>query len=318
LIDDDGSAYLYFGGGIPGKEYAHPRTARAVKLGADMVSVVGDPVTIDAPYLFEDSGIHKIGSAYYYSYCTNWQVPPEATSQYGFSSGQIAYMTSDNPLGPFTYRGMFLKNPGATFGDWGNNHHCVFSFRDEWFVAYHARLLESRMGILKGYRSVNVDRLSVGADGALLPVTPTRAGISQLAAIDAYSRVNATTASAQAGVDVVGSNPKSRYFGSGAMSVAGMSGGSWVFVEGVDFGETGPASFVANLRRVSGAPGSILVRLDGEGGDLLATVDSLSVADDDGYHEVVAKVTKKITGKHDVFFEFTGGGFEWDSWAFNR
>ena len=32
LIDDDGSAYLYFGGGIPGEQYAHPKTARVVKL----------------------------------------------------------------------------------------------------------------------------------------------------------------------------------------------------------------------------------------------------------------------------------------------
>jgi arabinoxylan arabinofuranohydrolase len=71
LVDDDGKAYLYFGGGVPEGNEAMPNTARAVELGADMISIVGIPVTIEAPYLFEDSGINKIGDTYYYSYCSN-------------------------------------------------------------------------------------------------------------------------------------------------------------------------------------------------------------------------------------------------------
>lgn len=43
LVDDDGEAYIYFGGGVPtGGEANHPNTARMAKLGDDMVSLADD------------------------------------------------------------------------------------------------------------------------------------------------------------------------------------------------------------------------------------------------------------------------------------
>lgn len=77
LVDDDGTGYLYFGGigntaDKPDDFIKNPKCGRVVKLADDMISLDGDPVTIDAPYMFEDSGINKIGDKYYYSYCTNW------------------------------------------------------------------------------------------------------------------------------------------------------------------------------------------------------------------------------------------------------
>ena len=56
LIDDDGSAYLYFGGGIPGEQYAHPKTARVVKLKDNMIILDGTRVTIVGPFFVVDSG----------------------------------------------------------------------------------------------------------------------------------------------------------------------------------------------------------------------------------------------------------------------
>ena len=70
-----------------------------------MISLAGDPVAMEIPYLFEDSGINKVGDTYIYSYCTNWNVSTEATQKYGFTNANIAYMTADHPLGPFTYQG---------------------------------------------------------------------------------------------------------------------------------------------------------------------------------------------------------------------
>lgn len=52
LVDDDGRAYLYFGGGVPEGKAAAPGTARVVELGEDMISLKGDPKPIDVPYLF--------------------------------------------------------------------------------------------------------------------------------------------------------------------------------------------------------------------------------------------------------------------------
>ena len=63
LMDDDGSAYIYVGGGVPSIEKAaNPGTARVAKLGDDMISLACDPQPIEnVPFLFEDSGINKMG-----------------------------------------------------------------------------------------------------------------------------------------------------------------------------------------------------------------------------------------------------------------
>lgn len=96
LVDDDGTGYLYFGGGVPDGKTENPGTARVVKLGNDMISLAGDPQTIDVPYLFEDFRINKIGNKYYYTYCSNWNT---TGNSYGMSSGAIQYMISDSPYG---------------------------------------------------------------------------------------------------------------------------------------------------------------------------------------------------------------------------
>lgn len=64
MVDDDGTGYLAFGGGIPEGRQEAPGTARIVKLGEDMISLAEDPVRLDVPWLFEDSGINKINGKY--------------------------------------------------------------------------------------------------------------------------------------------------------------------------------------------------------------------------------------------------------------
>ena len=41
-----------------------------------MFSLAGNAVNFNAPWVFEDSGINKIGNIYFYSYCTNWSSGP--------------------------------------------------------------------------------------------------------------------------------------------------------------------------------------------------------------------------------------------------
>ena len=85
LVDGE-EAYLYFGGGVPSPEQAaNPGTARVAKLGKDMISLDGEPKTIEnVSYLFEDSGINKINGKYIYSYCSNFSVPWEKKEELGF------------------------------------------------------------------------------------------------------------------------------------------------------------------------------------------------------------------------------------------
>lgn len=172
LVDDDGQGYLYFGGIGDAPDRDHPNCARVVKLGEDMISLAGDPVVIDAPAMFEDSGINKINNKYYYSYCTNFdgkENRPE-TSQLGIAS--IAYMVSDHPMGPWSEPKIVLLNPTQYFSDlpdneFNNNHHCMLCREDGIYMFYHSQKSAVEAGVAVGYRNSGVDLVKVDADGNL-------------------------------------------------------------------------------------------------------------------------------------------------------
>lgn len=161
-------AYLYFGGGVPSPEQAaNPGTARVAKLGKDMISLDGEPKTIEnVSYLFEDSGINKINGKYIYSYCSNFSVPWEKKEELGFECGEIVTMEADEPMGPFK-QGKGFEKSGSIFGVGGNIIIDMFEFHKQWYMAYHSRILEREMGVLKGYRSTNIDRVTISRTGRL-------------------------------------------------------------------------------------------------------------------------------------------------------
>ena len=223
FVDEDGTAYLYFGGGVPEGMDANPGTARVVQLGADMISIVGEPQVIDAPYLFEDSGMNRIGDTYYYTYCSNWNTNG---NPYDLESGAIQYMVSDSPMGPFTYGGQLFANQGQFFGLYGNNHHSIVAFRGVYYLLYHNRPVEKAMGITGNYRSPQLDVLPVNEDGSLGPVKGTMAGVSQLQAMNPYEPVSARTMYRQGGVEVTGYTDEARLQA---------TTGDWLQVKGVDF-----------------------------------------------------------------------------------
>lgn len=222
LVDDDGTGYLYFGGGVPDGKTENPGTARVVKLGNDMISLAGDPQVIDVPYLFEDSGINKIGNKYYYTYCSNWNT---SGNSYGMSSGAIQYLISDSPMGPFTYGGELFKNQGSFFGLYGNNHHSIVEHNGKLYLFYHARAVEAEMGITGNYRSPQVNEITMNGI-SFNSVIGSMKGISQLKALNPYEKIQAETISKQAGINVSGT---------GDTIVSNIQSGDWLCVYGADF-----------------------------------------------------------------------------------
>ena len=205
LVDDDGKAYLYIGGGIPGgnnptqEHYANPGTARVIQLGDDMISTVGSAVTIDAPYMFESSGIHKYNGTYYYSYCTNFGPRPAGSG--APPAGEIGYMISGSPMGPFKYVDNILKNPHHYFGVGGNNHHAIFEFEGEWYIIYHAQTVSKALhGEGYGYRSPHLNKVEYYDNDLIKPVQADRYGVSQVKPLDPYQRVEAETIAWQKGI----------------------------------------------------------------------------------------------------------------------
>ena len=313
LMDDDGNAYLYVGGGVPSPEKAsNPGTARVVKLGEDMISLDGDPLPIEnVAYLFEDSGINKIGDKYYYSYCSNFSMTPEAEKKRGFEQGEIITLVSDSPMGPFEHFSPVLKNPEVFFGLGGNNHHCMFEFKDQWYITYHSRILEKEKGYLGGYRSTNIDVLEI-KDNAPAVSKGTKTGVKQVSYLNPYDEVSAVTMSNSSGIDTVQYGEEAIKCGSGDMVVTGISDGSWISVTGADFGNSDP--FEISLKYKSRGTGAVRVSLDLPEGDVLAYIPIEDT--DNEIEDTFVALEERPGGVHDIFFTFVGKDYDLISWRF--
>ena len=71
LVDDDGKAYLYFGGGVPEGREEMPNTGRVVELGEDMISLAGTPIVVEA-LIFEVAYVHRMDGTCHYLLGSNW------------------------------------------------------------------------------------------------------------------------------------------------------------------------------------------------------------------------------------------------------
>lgn len=321
LVDDDGTGYLYVGGGVPQDNPSHPGTGRCVRLTDDMIHLDCDPVVMDTPYLFEDSGIHKFNNKYYYSYCTNFNVDAAGTEEYGFQSGEIAVMVSDNPLGPFVYQERVLKNPGSAFGLGGNNHHCIFSFNGQWYITYHARTLEKAKQSEKGYRSTHVNAFTPSEDGIIGTIKMDLAGVEQLKHVDAYSENSAVCGSILAGVKAIGRDEVSSVYKCGKMVLSDIDSGDYLLVRGVDFGETAPKKLVLELQKTGELSDNCAFKLaigkPFKEGQMYGDI-SAALKDADAFTFITAEFEcdASLTGVNDIYLVFHGSGFEVKSWKF--
>lgn len=256
MVDDDGNAYLYFGGGIDGLSAADPGSARCVQLGSNMISIVGEPKQIRPPYLFEDSGINKVGGKYIYSYCANFSAGGTTSTNPG--SGNIGYMISDNPLGPFKYVGKCFDNPGQGWGGGGgNNHHAILEFKGKYYILYHTRTLKSAMRkenpvILDGMElrstcisEINVDTVNHKIANLSVSSMDIRdASVKQLKNFNPYQTVPGATMAWERGIETTYRERLGKY----AYATAEAKKGSWMCISNVEFGQDGPIAFTAKVK----------------------------------------------------------------------
>jgi len=154
--DDDGQAYLYFGG------WRHAVVAR---LNEDMVSLDGDFLEITPENYVEGPFMLKRKGVYYFM----WSEGGWTDSSYA-----VAYAKGTSPLGPFTRVGRVLENDPAV--GLGAGHHSALCLpgTDEWYIAYHRRPLEETDG---NHRVVCLDRMYFDGAGDILPVVLTHEGV---------------------------------------------------------------------------------------------------------------------------------------------
>ena len=312
LVDDDGSAYIYFGGGVPDGQQNNPKTARVAKLGEDMISIDGEAKEIDAPCMFEDSGIFKYGDKYYYSYCSNF-ISPHKDKKDGYPGyGTICYMVSDNPMGPFKYAGEVFENPQKWFGVGGNNHHATFVYEGKSYFIYHAQTLskaqEEAQGLApgtltKGYRSTHIDPIELNSDGTIRPIAGTYEGISQLKTINPYERIDAETVAWNAGIKIADCAEEGKLFKDFNRQITDLQDGDWTSVAQAAFGNRGAAEFTVKAASKSG--GQIEIHMDSPEGALVGTVNVEATGSEDTFKEFSCKLDR-ITDTHNVFLVFKG------------
>jgi hypothetical protein len=182
FVDDDGRAYLYFGGIWGGQLQcwqggAFDPAAPAEPTGAvpalgprvapldhtlrafagpvvelAILDETGVPLQADdhERRFFEGAWVHKYRGVYYLSYSTG-------------DTHYLVYATSDSPLGPFTYRGRILE---PVIG-W-TTHHSIVAFQDRWYLFHHDSSLSGGQTHL---RCIKVKPLFYGESGEILPVS---------------------------------------------------------------------------------------------------------------------------------------------------
>lgn len=289
FIDDDGQAYMYFGGN-------GDNNVRVIKLNRDMISVDGPAIPLTAQNFFEASWMHKENGIYYFSYSAN----PSAQMR-------IDYMTSTSPTAGFTYGGAVSKQPPLNDN---NNHQAIFKLNGEWYQAYHNRVVAKQAGIPPVYkRNLCIDQFKHNADGNIDTMINTVDGVKQLSFINPFERVEAETMNAQSGI-------YTETCDAGGMNVTSIENGDWIKVKGVDFGNS-PKSFEANA--ASALEGNYIeIRLDYPTGTLLGTCIISNTGGVQKWSTASCK-TGKTQGIHDLYFIFKGGDgnlFNFDWWTF--
>jgi hypothetical protein len=182
FVDDDGSAYLYFGGlwggqlekwqtgsfdpaGVEpdaGEPALGPRVARLTPDGlgfavgpmeVTLLDGEGNPVKAGdhLKRFFEGAWMHKKDGMYYLSWSTG-------------DTHRIVYATGNNPLGPFTYRGVVL----LPVTGW-TTHHSIVEFKGKWFLFYHDATLSGGVDHL---RNIKVSELAYNEDGTIVRINP--------------------------------------------------------------------------------------------------------------------------------------------------
>jgi len=332
FIDDDGKAYLFFGGGQTGRA-GHTNAdlgyARRVALNTDMISLAGTPQQWTVPYMFEASDIFKYNNRYYFSYCTLTGIT--GGNPYGLASSEIAYMMStDNPMGYFRseVKGILkMANAQLNSSD-NNNHQNIFVFKDNVYIAYHAAKVAEAMGTWTGnnHRSTFIDKVTVGNDPlrTLEPVTMTRKGVDPVGYLDPYIVNEAETIGIMGGIYTCAE----RGAGNG-MVVTSIDTGDWVAVYNVNFG-SGGTKFAARVRTPEASvppdySGAIELRIDPTGAGVTSDTGNLTsssttrisggtvigrawikaAAGQEGkYATITIDLDDTVTGIHDLVFVF--------------
>ncbi|MDF2538794.1 MAG: Xylosidase/arabinosidase [Herbinix sp.] len=152
FIDDDGQAYFYHGGG---------NVCKGGKLKDNMMEIDGSMQTMQGLNDYhEGTWVYKRNGIYYLLYADNHS---DSTGD-----NRMLYATGNNPLGPWTYRGVVL-DPTDSYC----SHGSIVEYKGQWYLFYFNSSISNNDWL----RSTCVDRLYFNADGTIQKVIQTTTSV---------------------------------------------------------------------------------------------------------------------------------------------
>ena len=183
FTDNDGKTYMYFGGIWGGQlqnwvngKYANKSktdsqmenspalSCKVVEMSDNMKEFAGpvkDVIILDNNgkalltkdhdrRFFEGSWMHKFNGKYYFTYSTG-------------DTHFLCYAVGDHPMGPFTYKGIFMKPVQG----W-TTHHSIVEVKGKWYMFYHDTQLSGKTHL----RNIKVTPLTHLDDGSIKLIDP--------------------------------------------------------------------------------------------------------------------------------------------------
>jgi len=282
LQDDDGTSYLFTGGGgisvaklkdnmieldtpppatnTVATNNPPGRFGRGFRSNMQRINLPNPGrTTIEGPFAFKRNG------TYYLTY-------PHAVSVNGQQgTEELEYAISTNVFGPYKWMGVITDTNKS--GCW-TEHHSIVQYKGQWYLFYHDKQLSPNFD---KNRSVRVDYLHFNDDGTIQKVIPTLRGVGVVDAkskiqIDRYSDISTN------GVTDSFLNPTNTFEG-WKISLNGKN--TWVQFNDVDFGKRSLFGRLfgrknlesVNIKSTSSTGGSVEIHLDKVDGPLLAKVE---------------------------------------------
>ena len=246
LIDDDGSAYIYWSGmGIRGarlkenmleldgelQEVKIPKRdgmpeMPPMKMGGQVMEGLPDGFK-EGPFAFKRNGWYYLTFPWVRGNTSNGANPTET----------LAYAMSKSPLGPWDFKGIIMAEHDNHC--W-TNHHSILEYKGQWYIFYHRNDFSPNMD---KRRSTRIEKIAFNSDGTIQEVKQTMRGVGINQAVERIEIDRYSSASNDVTTQLIDTVNTFRSF-----EATLSQKGSWVRYNDIDFSSVTDAYLVVNVK----------------------------------------------------------------------
>ena len=246
LIDDDGSAYIYWSGmGIRGarlkenmleldgelQEVKIPKRdgmpeMPPMKMGGQVMEGLSDGFK-EGPFAFKRNGWYYLTFPWVRGNTSNGANPTET----------LAYAMSKSPLGPWDFKGIIMAEHDNHC--W-TNHHSILEYKGQWYIFYHRNDFSPNMD---KRRSARIEKIAFNSDGTIQEVKQTMRGVGINQAVERIEIDRYNSASNDVTTQLIDTINTFRSF-----EATLSQKGSWLRYNDIDFSSVTDAYLVVNVK----------------------------------------------------------------------